>query len=71
MEEVQRQVLQVLLKSLYDRGLLAKATYEVAVNMVNSNIDLPEPFWYPVCCHKRPQAQCMGATERSEALGES
>ena len=71
MAEAQRQVLQVLLKSLYDRGLLEKTTYDGAVNVVNSDIDLPEFFWYPVCCHKRPQAQCKRATERSEALGES
>ena len=55
MAEAQREVLQVLLKSLYDQGLLAKATYEVAVNMVNSNIDLPEFFWYPVCCLKEDE----------------
>lgn len=52
MPETQRQVLQVLLKSLHDQGLLAKATYEGAVNMVNSHMDLPEFFWYPVCCHE-------------------
>ena len=53
MAEAQREVLQVLLKSLYDRGLLTKATYDRAVNMVNSNIDLPEFFWYPVCCQRK------------------
>ena len=52
MEDVQRQVLQALLKTLYDQGLMAKATYDGAVNMVNSQIDLPEFFWYPVCCSK-------------------
>ena len=52
MEEVQRQVLQALLKTLYDQGLMAKTTYDGAVNMVNSQIDLPEFFWYPVCCPK-------------------
>ena len=52
MEDVQRQVLQALLKTLYDQGLMAKTTYDGAVNMVNSPIDLPEFFWYPVCCHK-------------------
>ena len=56
MADTQQQVLQVLLKSLYDQGLLVKATYDGAVNMVNSNIDLPEPFWYPVCCHKEEEA---------------
>ena len=52
MADTQQQVLQVLLKSLYDQGLLVKATYDGAVNMVNSNIDLPEPFWYPVFCRE-------------------
>lgn len=56
MPDTQQQVLQVLLKSLYDQGLLAKATYDGAVNMVNSNIDLPEPFWYSVCCQKEEDA---------------
>ena len=55
MAEAQREVLQVLLKSLYDRGLLEKTTYDGAVNVVNSNIDLPEFFWYPVCCLKEDE----------------
>lgn len=65
MPETQRQVLQVLLKSLHDQGLLAKATYEVAVNMVNSNIDLPESFWYPVCCRQAP-AGAVQASNRAQ-----
>ena len=64
MPETQRQVLQVLLKSLHDQGLLAKATYDGAVNMVNSNIDLPEPFWYPVCCRKEDEDN--GCTENQK-----
>ena len=44
MAEAQREILMVLLKSLYDQGLLEKTTYDGAVNLVTSNIDLPEFF---------------------------
>ena len=67
---MQKEVLRVLLDTLMEKELIAKSTYDGAVNLVNSHMDLPEIFWYPVCCHKRPQAQCMRATERSEALSE-
>ena len=68
---MQKEVLRVLLDTLMEKELIAKSTYDGAVNLVNSHMDFPEFFWYPVCCHKRPQAQCKRATERSEALGES
>ena len=61
MAEAQREVLLVLLKSLYDRGLLMKATYDGAVSAVNSNIDLPEFFEDCVCCQKEGEGN--GCTE--------
>ena len=71
MGDVQHEVLSVLLESLYTRELLSKTTYESANQLVQSTIDFPRFFGYPVCCNKRPQALCMRATERSEALSES
>ena len=64
MPEMQRQVLQVLLKSLYDRGLLEKTTYDGAVNLVNSDIDLPPFFGYSVCCRKEDEEN--GCTENQK-----
>lgn len=52
MAEVQKEVMEVLLKTLLDRNLIAKYTYDGAVNMVHSAMDFPDFFWYPVCCPK-------------------
>ena len=50
MGSVQSEILQVLLKSLYDGNVLSKTTYEAANQLVQSTIDLPPFFGYPVCC---------------------
>ena len=71
MANAEKAVMNVLLKSLLDQDLIAKDTYEKALSLVQSTIDLPPFFEYSVCCDKRPQALCMRATERSEALSES
>ena len=71
MAGAEKAVMNVLLKSLLDQDLIAKDTYEKALSLVQSTIDLPPFFEYSVCCDKRPQALCMRATERSEALSES
>lgn len=52
MAEVEKDVMEVLLKMLLDRKLIAKYTYDGAVNMVHSAIDIPSVFWYGVCCPK-------------------
>ena len=49
---MQKEVLRVLLDTLMEKELIAKSTYDGAVNLVNSHMDFPEFFWYPVCCHK-------------------
>lgn len=52
MESVQRELISVLLESVYDRGLLSKSTYLNAVDLVHSVIDIPPLFQYPVCLTK-------------------
>ena len=52
MVSTQSQVLNVLLKSLLDQELIPQKTYEGATNIINSTLDFPEFFWYPVCCHE-------------------
>ena len=52
MVRTQSQVLNVLLKSLLDKELIPQKTYEGATNIINSTLDFPEFFWYPVCCHE-------------------
>ena len=49
---MQKEVLRVLLDTLMEKELIAKSTYDGAVNLVNSHMDFPEFFWYPVCCHE-------------------
>ena len=50
MVSTQSQVLNVLLKSLLDKELIPQKTYEGGTNIINSTLDFPEFFWYPVCC---------------------
>ena len=52
MESTQQTILLTLLDALNAKGLLAKTTYSGAQNLVYSGLDLPEFFWYPVCCQK-------------------
>ena len=51
----QNQVLNVLLKSLLDKEKKKKKTYEGATNIINSTLDFPEFFWYPVCCQEEEE----------------
>jgi len=52
----QSEVLNVLLQSLLDKDLISQATFDAAKNKVNSSMDFPEFFWYPVCCRKEEDA---------------
>ncbi len=52
METIQQNVMGVLLDILLDRGLVSKSVHNKAVNLVNSSIDFPAFFEYPVCCQK-------------------
>ena len=49
MESEQRELLNILLQTVYDRGLLSKTTYLNAVDLVHSVMDIPPFFRYPVC----------------------
>lgn len=48
MEHAQRELLGVLLGAVYDRGLLSKAAYLSAMDLVYSAADIPPLFQYPV-----------------------
>lgn len=52
MGDVQRDILRVLLKSLYDGNMLSKSTYESTIQLVQSTTDFPAFFTCPVCCPK-------------------
>ena len=49
MESAQRELVSVLLEIIYTRGLLSKAVYLNAVDLVHSAMDFPEFFQYPAC----------------------
>lgn len=52
MWDIQHEVLNVLLRLLLDQEVVAKSTYDKALNLVHSTIDFPEFFEYCVCCQK-------------------
>ena len=52
MESAQRELLSVLLRNIFSRGLISKTTYLKAEDLVHSAIDFPELFQYPVCLTK-------------------
>ena len=55
MGSIQSEILRVLLKALYDKNVLSKGTYEAANQLVQSTIDFPAFFGYPVCCPKEEE----------------
>ena len=55
MESTQSEVLNVLLQSLLDKDLIPQSTFDAAKKKVNSSMDFPEFFWYPVCCQKEEE----------------
>ena len=57
MESAQRELLSVLLQTVYDRGLLSKTAYLNAVDLVHSVMNIPPFFRYPVCLTKEA-GQC-------------
>lgn len=52
MANTQKEVLNALLQSLLDKGLLTQTVYDKAKHTVNSTTDFPEFFEYRVCCQK-------------------
>ena len=64
MESTQSEVLNVLLQSLLDKNLIPQATCDAAKNKINSSLDFPEFFWYPVCYRKEEEINgCSKDTE--------
>ena len=55
MLNTQKQVLNVLLKSIMDKKLIPNRIYDEAVDLINSTPDLAEFFRYPVCCHEEEE----------------
>ena len=53
MAETQKMVLNVLLDILHEQDLVDDSTYDSANSLLHSAIDLPEFFWYPVCCQEK------------------
>lgn len=56
MENSQKELMGVLLGRLCSLDLISKTAYSKALDLVYSAIDLPEPFWYPVCLKKEAVA---------------
>ena len=64
MESAQRELVSVLLDTLYTRGLLSKTTYLNAVDLVHSVMDIPPFFRYPVCLTKEASGhECAQDTQ--------
>ena len=53
MVEIQRAVLNVLLDVLHEQALVDNSTYDSANCLLHSVIDIPEFFWYPLCCQEK------------------
>ena len=70
MGDVQHEVLSVLLESLYTRELLSKTTYESANQLVQSTIDFPRFFGYPVCCKKEGEEDGCTQSSAGDAPGQ-
>ena len=49
MEHAQRELVRVLLETIYTRGLLSKNAYLNAVDLVHSVADIPPICRYPAC----------------------
>lgn len=46
MESAQRELVSILLETIYTRGLLSKTTYLNAMDLVHSMIEIPPLFQY-------------------------
>ncbi len=56
MEGAQRELLCILLGHIQTLGFISKSTYSGAADLVQSEMDLPEFFRYPVCLTKEADA---------------
>lgn len=64
MDSAQRELVSVLLETVYNRGLLSKTTYLSAVDLVHSVMDIPPFFQYPVCLtEEASERECAQDTQ--------
>ena len=62
MEQMQRELIIVLVRHIFDLGLISQATYSGAVELVHTSADLPKLFRESLCpreeecAHERTQA---------------
>ena len=71
MEYAQRDIMTVLLKHVYEAGLIGKCTYGKAVDLVHSAMDFPEFFRYTVCSEKEATAREYIENPRTDAQREN
>lgn len=70
MAGTEKAVMNVLLRSLLDQGLIAKDTYGKAVDLVQSTIAFPEFFEYCVCCGKEENVDGCTQNQAGTAAGQ-
>lgn len=58
MESTQNRILLILLKSLLNQGLIPIKTYAAAEKIINSTLDFPEFFRYPLICNEEEEYGC-------------
>ena len=61
MENMDREIVCELLKSLMHRELISKTTYSTAIDLVYSMIEFPQLLQYPVSVNK--EADCNEHSE--------
>ena len=71
MGKLQREVLGVLLESLYARELLSKSVYERANQLVQSTTDFSIFFRDPVCCNKEGEEHGCTQNQAADAPGQT
>ncbi len=73
MENTQREIMAVLLKRVYESGLITESVYSKAAELVYSTIDFPDFLRYTACSEKEVTAfeyteNTRGAAERENDI---
>ena len=71
MESTQREIIAVLLKRVYESGLITESVYSKAADLVYSAIDFPEFLQYTVCSEKEAEALEYTENPRGDAKREN
>lgn len=69
MERTQAEVMSVLLRRLYERGLLSKYTCQGAADLVHSMIDFPGFFGEAQCLKGKGEQDAGAEDSRGNAYG--